>query len=387
MAPADERARALLRLVLVPGLGPARISRLIDAFGSPDAVLGAPATRLARVRGIGPALSESIAAGLSGDGREAEEELERLHALGGRLVGVGEAGYPSLLASMPTAPQVLFVRGGLEPGGADRYTVSIVGSRACTSYGIEQGERFGRELAAAGLSVVSGGARGIDSAAHRGALKGGGRTVVVLGCGLGCVYPPENAKLFDAIVDHGGSIVSELPCGRPPEAGNFPARNRVIAGMSLGVVVVEAARGSGALITANHAVELGREVMALPGRVDSVASEGSNGLLQRSEAALVTRPGDVLDALETDARYLHQGVHDAATRDPRARSVGETSADIGDAQGLGALILGMLDEPKLVDDLATALACPADVVRAEITMLEISGRVLREGLRVRRRKP
>lgn len=383
---ATERTRALLRLVLVPGLGPARIARLIDSFGTPDAVLGAPASRLARVRGIGPALSEQIARGLGGDGREAEEELERLAALGGRAVGQGDPGYPPLLTSERTAPPVLFVRGGYDPKGADRYAVSIVGSRACTSYGIEQGERFGRELGAAGLCVVSGGARGIDSAAHRGALRGGGRTVVVLGCGLGHVYPPENAGLFDDIVAAGGALVSELPCGRAPEAANFPARNRIIAGLSLGVVVMEAARGSGALITANHAVELGREVLAVPGRVDSAASEGSNGLIQRSEASVATCPGDVLDALEGDARHLHRGVHDAATRDPALPGAGEPGVDTTGESELGGLILGLLDEPRLVDELAAAVGRSADAVRAELTMLELSGRVIREGLRVRRRQ-
>jgi DNA processing protein len=291
--PADPRLRDLLRLTLTPGLGPVLIARLIEAFGSPDRALAASAADLERIRGIGPAKAQSFLRGMRDAAALVDEELALAQRLGVRLVDQQSPEYPTLLRTINDAPPLLYIRGQLQPESADRYPVAIVGSRNATAYGIEQAERFAGVLARSGLTIISGGARGIDTAAHRGALRSGGRTIAVLGCGLAECYPPENRELFDRIVagqgDSGGAIISELPLRAPPESDNFPARNRLISGIALGVLVIEAGRKSGSLITARLALEdHNREVMAVPGRVDSPASQGTHELLKLCGRA---RPG------------------------------------------------------------------------------------------------
>jgi len=260
---------------------------------------------------------------------------------------------------------------------------------------VEQATRFALALAQAGLTVVSGGARGVDTAAHRAALRAGeGRTVAVLGCGLATCYPPENAALFDEIVERGGAILSELPLRTGPNAENFPARNRIISGVSLGVLVIEAPAKSGALITARYAAEdQGREVMALPGRADSPASEGTNELIKRGEAAMVTTPRDVLDVLENAARHAHAGSHGARTlayawggagegpfepggegASGRDRSVGERG--LTDRQ---RAVLEAIGEGASVDRVVELTGLEAGVVLTEATMLELKGLAARRG--------
>lgn len=381
----DAACAAMLRLTLTPGLGPVLIDRLLAEFGSAEEALGATAVKLRRIRGIGPGTAEPIARGLSDSAALVEPELTRARALGVSLVFKGGLGYPPLLAQLPDAPPLLYVKGSLEGDGPDRYPVAIVGSRRCTAYGLEQAERFGGLLARSGLTIISGGARGIDTAAHRGALRASGRTVAVLGCGLAHVYPPENEELFEQIAAS-GAVVSELPLETPPTPDNFPARNRIISGLSLGVLVIEAGNRSGALITARMAGEdHGREVMALPGRVDSEASQGSLSLLKDGGAALVMNPGDVLAQLESPARHHHRGSH-AARYGP---GPGEESADPvpsacapPDDAALSPeqrVILAALDEPATIDELVMATAIPPHVVRAELTVLEMQRRVRRDG--------
>jgi DNA processing protein len=210
-----------------------------------------------------------------------------------RAIARDEAEYPASLAGAPTAPSALWVRGAVIP--ADGLAVALVGSRRATGYGLEVAERLARDLASRGVTIVSGLARGIDAAAHRGALAAGGRTIAVLGCGVDRVYPPEHGRLAGEI-ERSGAVVSELPPGTPPLPHHFPARNRIIAGLALGVVVVEAAERSGSLITAGWAGELGREVMAVPGRATSPESRGTNRLIQDG-AALVLDWQDVVDQL------------------------------------------------------------------------------------------
>ncbi|MEZ6165634.1 MAG: DNA-processing protein DprA [Phycisphaerales bacterium] len=372
--------RSLLALTLIPGLGPVRIAGLIAGIGSPEGVLGASASRIARVPGIGEKTAASIAKHLHASIDRVDAELQRIAACDAHVIALGDDDYPPLLASIPSAPPVLTVRGSLDPMGTHKYGCAIVGSRACSVYGIEQAERFGGALGSAGLTIISGGARGIDTAAHRGALGADASTIVVLGCGLEHNYPPENRDLFDEIVDKGGAIVSELPVGTAPDAKNFPARNRIISGLSLGVLVIEAGRKSGALITARHASEdHGREVMGLPGRVDSSSSAGTLDLL-REGAHLVVEPGDVLSILRQDAQHLFAGTHDAKTRDPKRIP----PAPIPEPEGELGSIARALGEPRTADELAEMLSIDPGSLRSQLTMLEIQGVVRREGARFAR---
>lgn len=381
---ADAAIRDLLQLTLTPGLGPVLISRLLAAFGSAAAALEASAADLERIKGIGTGKSVAFVKGFREARAKVDDELALAERLGVTLVPRGDPMYPPLLASIDDAPPLLYLRGRLDPSGPDRYPVAIVGSRNATAYGIEQAERFAGVLGRAGLVVVSGGARGIDTAAHRGALRGGGRTVAILGCGLAECYPPENAELFDRIAASGGAVISELPLRTHPEADNFPARNRLISGMSLGVIVIEAGKRSGSLITARLAAEdHGREVMAVPGRVDSPASWGTHELLKQGGAALVTEPGDVLAILETPARHSFNGSHQDRYADPTraadslfADRVSTGALPLSDVQ---RAILAALDSPRTLDELAQATGLSPATLRAEVTVLEIQRRVRRAG--------
>ncbi len=280
---------AWLSLRLAPGIGSVRFLRLVEALGSPEAVLQAPWEQLAAIKGISQELAQGIAKGkLTAD---PQAELSRLEKLGGRVVTWEHAEYPPLLKSVFAPPPMLFVCGDMQPclqGG-----VAIVGSRAYSPYGRRVAEDVARDLALAGKSVISGLARGIDTTAHKAALEAGGHTVGILGCGLDVAYPPENRQLIMEIAQK-GAVISEFPLGTPPAAGNFPVRNRVISGLSLAVVIVEAGRKSGSLITARHALDQGREVFAVPGPVGSPQSEGCHDLI-RQGAHLLSSAADLLE--------------------------------------------------------------------------------------------
>ena len=279
-----------LALRLVKGVGSVRYARLIEAFGSPGAVLAAPEAELARIKGIPPAVAQAIAR------REfradPEAQLARLEKMRARVLTLADPDYPPLLAQVYAPPPVLFLRGGLGPcrtGG-----VALVGSRAASAYGRRVTGEVARDLARAGVSVVSGLARGIDSAAHQGALQGGGHTVAVLGCGLDVAYPPENTTLVAEMLAAGGAVLTEFPLGTPPAAANFPVRNRIISGLCRAVVVVEGGLRSGSLITARHALDQGREVFAVPGPVGSPGSQGCHHLI-RQGARLLSSARDLLE--------------------------------------------------------------------------------------------
>lgn len=395
----SPETRDLLRLTLTPGLGPVFISRLAESLGSYEAIIRANEHALRRVRGIGDERARTIARGIAESERRAETELARAEQLGVAILGIQEPGYPALLRQIPNAPPILYIRGEVKPQSDDQYGVAIVGSRSCTLYGTEQSERFAMALAQSGLTIVSGGARGIDTAAHRAALRVKGRTIAVLGCGLAHCYPPDNQDLFDTIagVADGsprGAIISELPLDTPPSAENFPARNRIISGLSLGVLVIEAGRRSGALITARQAVEEhGREVFALPARVDSASSAGTLDLIKSGGAAMVTHPDDILAALESPARHHHGGTH-AARYAPPSNTESEqlpfaapptpTPRDLALSASQSA-ILAALDEPRSIDELARALGLDAAALRADITVLEIKRRLERRGSLLARR--
>ncbi len=287
---ADEaRVRAMVRLSLAEGVGPITFARLMESFGEPARVFESSVGRLMDVEGVG---EKTAAAIRSVDERQADAELEGAAALGARIVALGDETYPPCLARISDPPIVLYVLGELR---AVEPAVAIVGSRSASFYGRKQARRIAADLAGYGFAVVSGGARGIDAAAHEGALEAGGRTIAVLGSGLACIYPSENAELIKRIAAS-GAVVSEFPMRFPPAAGNFPRRNRIVSGLSLGVVVAEAGEKSGALITARHAMEQNREVFAVPGPVDSPNARGCHRLI-RDGAHLVESAADVVDAL------------------------------------------------------------------------------------------
>ncbi|MEM9187338.1 MAG: DNA-processing protein DprA [Planctomycetota bacterium] len=288
--PLDPLVVSEVRLAMVPGVGPRTRLALLAELGSPQAVLGAGRSRLLQVAGVGPKLADKI---LAAGELDAEGELATACRHGIRVLLPSADGYPRALREVHDPPAVLFTRGDLLAG--DQIAVALVGSRHATRYGLEQAERLGQELARAGVTVVSGLARGIDAAAHRGALAAGGRTLAVLAGGLLKLYPPEHRGLAEDVVAN-GCLIAEAPPRMPPMSGSFPQRNRVISGLSLGVVVVEAANRSGALITARHAGEQGREVFAVPGPVTSRLSRGCHGLI-RDGAKLVAGVDDILEEL------------------------------------------------------------------------------------------
>ena len=280
-----------LRLNLVPGVGPRLRRLLFNRFATAEAVLNAAPSELRGVPGIGAKLSQSIArANLE---IHPEEEIALCQQHGIAILSELSDNYPRVLREIPDPPGILFMRGSLLP--QDAMAIAIVGSRHGTHYGLAQAERFAASLARAGLTIISGLARGIDAAAHRGALAAGGRTIAVLGGGLLNMYPPEHQGLADEVAAH-GAVISEVPPRAEPLGGMFPQRNRIISGLSLGVLVVEAAAGSGALSTARHANEQGREVFAIPGRIDNRMSHGCHRLI-RDGAKLVETADDVLEEL------------------------------------------------------------------------------------------
>ena len=382
--------RSLLKLTLTPGVGPVLCERLLRHFGSAEAVAAASPAELQRVEKIGPRTANTIARGLRESDRLVDEELALASKLGVGYFPRGSDAYPAMLEDIPSPPPLLGALGQFDPNGTDRFGVAIVGSRRCSAYGMEQAERFAGVLASAGVTIVSGGARGIDTAAHRAALRLGGRTVAVLGCGLAECYPPENKELFSKIAASGrGAVVSELPLRTKPASENFPARNRIISGLSLGVLVIEASERSGALITARLAAEEhGREVMAIPGRVDSPASAGTHRLLKAGGAHLVTEPRDVLELLERPALHLHEGNHAPLYTQPaslfapgagdggRKTTAAAPPAPIGD-EPIASAILGALDEPLTLDEIAQSTGLGIAELRAAMTALEIRGRVRR----------
>jgi DNA processing protein len=401
-----QLGKDLLPFSLTPGLGPVLTARLIEwCEGDLARAAAAGVSTLRHIPGFGRTRAQAVAEGLAAAGERASKEIDAAHRLGVRIVAKGDAAYPELMAALPDAPWVLYVRGTLDPAARDRYPVAIVGSRKCTAYGLEQARTFGAAFARAGLTVVSGGARGVDSSAHRGVLASGGRTIAVLGCGLAHCYPPENRDLFEAIASQ-GAVVSELALETTPHADQFPARNRIISGLSLGVVVIEADERSGALITARVAAEdHGREVMALPGRVDSPSSRGTHSLIKSGGASLVSDPADVLSILEGPARHLHANTHASRFR-PMGGLAGGLADGLTDglADAMSGGRLGMARAPMTtgvveltevqrqiwdrlggggltLDELWESTGLDVGVLRRELMALELGRRVRREGTR------
>lgn len=286
----DPEFIAALRLALSSGIGPAKVQALQNYFGSLSAALAATTSQLQAVSGIGPKVAKTIA---SASQLDVQRELDHCQDFGIQILTRSCEAFPELLREIADPPTLLFVKGELLP--CDELAVAIVGTRHATHYGKKQAERFGYELAKAGFTIASGLARGIDAAAHRGALKAKGRTIAFLGGGVSKIYPPEHEELA-AEVAANGAVVSEAAPLVSPIAGAFPQRNRLITGMSLGVVIIEAAARSGALISARMAMEQNREVFAVPGQIDNPVARGVNSLI-RDGATLVQSVDDVIEQL------------------------------------------------------------------------------------------
>jgi DNA processing protein len=297
--PISDAGRKCLRLHLAEGVGPIQFKKVLERFGSIDRALGASADELTRVNGFGPQSARKAAA--SRDAADVDQEASLADRHGVSIHCILDEDYPEILRHLPDPPPILYVKGRYLP--EDALAIAIVGARRCTHYGREQANRFAGILAEAGLAIVSGMAYGADTAAHRGCLIAGGRTIAVLGCGLSQVYPPENAELAERIVEH-GALISELPMSAQPLARHFPKRNRIIVGLSLGVLVVEAAARSGALITGRLASEYNREVFAVPGRLDNPYAVGVNSLIRDGHAKLAMDLDDILGELGEVGRSL-----------------------------------------------------------------------------------
>jgi DNA processing protein len=339
--------RDWIALNMTPGVGPRAAARLLERFGSAEGVFGALRSELERLR-LRPEAVESIA--LRDRHAKAARELERVREMEGADVLVLDDGaYPQLLREIPDPPVTLYVRGRWAEC-LEAPCVAVVGSRRCSTYGQNVALMLARDLASRGVTIVSGLARGIDAAAHRGALEVGGRTVAVLGTGLDEVYPRDHRRLAAEILERGGALVTQFPLGTPPVAENFPYRNRIISGLSLGIVVVEAAENSGSLITARLALEQGREVYAVPGNITSRNSFGSNYLIKGAGAKLVQQWQDVAAEFPPDIA--------AALLPPEPKKGSKRSdadaalpADLSDTER-AVLKLISTDEPAHIDALA-----------------------------------
>ena len=360
-----------LRLNLVRGLGPRSQQKLLQAFGSPANVFAQSRESLQRVSGIGSRIIEGI---LSTDRQAAEQELAECEDWQIDVLSYDCSAYPQLLREIPDPPSVLYTRGRLQCH--DEVAIAIVGSRRCSRYGIEQAERLAYDLAGVGVSIVSGLARGIDAAAHRGALRAGGRTIAVCATGVNTVYPPEHAELAEEIVQQ-GALVTECSLKQAPVPGLFPQRNRIISGLSLGVIVVEAAISSGAMHTVRHAMEQGREVFAVPGRVDSPGSEGCLSLI-REGVTLVRSAADVLSELGPLQSPLHADEGETV-HTPRELALSDVEKQV----------LNLVpEEADSIDRVIESAAIDSAQVISTLTMLEMKQFVVRMpgGLIVRSRR-
>lgn len=287
------RTECYLALNSVRLIGPVRVRRLREAFGSVESILQADASRLTRVEGIGEAAARAITQW--SDHWNLQRELEEIARLGLSVVDCEDPDYPSLLREIYDPPLVLYYRGDLS--AARRRGVAVVGSRHTSRYGEDCAKKLAYQLAYAGLTIHSGLARGIDTFAHQGALAAKGRTTAVLGCSLDHIYPPENRALADKIAEEGGVLISEFPLGTPPDRQTFPMRNRIVSGLSHGLLVVEAGESSGALITARMALDQGRSIFAVPGRIDSPHARGCHRLIKEG-AKLVESAQDILSEFD-----------------------------------------------------------------------------------------
>jgi len=348
-----------IRLNMIRGIGPILQRRLLEHFGSVREIFRASPTALSAVRRIGGQVADAIAA--SREEIDLTRELDLIREFDVEVVPLESERYPRNLKEIDNPPLILYVRGTLQP--EDALAVAMVGTRRASIYGLNAASRLAAGLAGMGVTVVSGLAVGVDSAAHRGALKALGRTIAVLGSGLANIYPRENSALADQISGN-GALISEFPMLFPVEPANFPRRNRLISGLSLGVAVVEAGRRSGALITARWGGEQGREVMAVPGRIDAPTSQGTNRLI-RDGATAVTSAHDIVAALGP----LHQPLATEAgeVRQPRELVLNDVERQVLDQLEVS--------DPRTTDDIVAAADLPVSTVASVLLVLQTKGLV------------
>ena len=349
-----------LALSDVNGIGRVLYKRLIDAFASPEAVFSAAPLKLKDVEGINDKIIRELK-DFRPDDKKIRNELTKIKDSDIRFITLTNNAYPQNLKSIYDPPPYLYVKGDLK--NEDRLSVAIIGSRSATNYGRQITETISKELSSLGITIVSGMARGIDSFAHQSAIDSGGRTIAALGCGIDVVYPPENKALMERIRSS-GAVISEFPFGTPPEATNFPQRNRIISGLSLGTVVIEAADDSGSLITANYAVEQGKELFAVPGNITSRMSKGSNSLIKKG-AKLINSADDIIEELIPRLK--------GELKDIRSLKNSAAIANLSDEERL--IFDNVSLEPKHIDKLTIESKMPTNKASALLLNLELKGAV------------
>lgn len=346
--------RYWIALSMLSDIGPLSARKLLSAFGTPEKIFNARLDELLEIENIGRNRASSITQFSSW--KDVEKQAKLIEQRGITAVSFESPSYPELLREIDAAPLILYMKGSLVP--QDRYAIAVVGSRKLTEYGASVSDSLAEALASLGFTIVSGMARGVDSLAHNAALRAGGRTIAVLGSGVDVPYPPENKTLMERIAGS-GSVVSEFPPGTPPDKENFPRRNRIISGLSLGVLIAEATSDSGALITARYAADQGREVFAVPGNISSANSAGANELIRKG-AVLVRHANDIVEELAPVLKGF-------------IRAAGKAAIDITeDEQSLCTLLSG---EPKQVDDISRESGLPSSKVLGALLGLEMKGAV------------
>jgi len=339
----------------VTGIGSVRLKALLDCFKGPGDILKATRGELSRVAGLNAAVIDGILSIREKFDLDREKRLIKDHGV--EIISIEDERYHKLLKNISSAPILLYIKGRLSE--RDEYAVAIVGSRAASMNGLKNSRRLAMELASLGITVTSGMARGIDAAAHKGALDAGGRTLAVLGSGLARIYPPEHISLAEKIASS-GAVISEFPMESPPASEHFPRRNRVISGLSLGVLVVEAAKRSGSLITAGFALEEGRDVFAVPGRPGELTSAGTNDLI-RQGAKLVESADDIVSELDISVMDTERGA-------------AEKSTDIAGLSEEEKRIFGLLGEgPMHIDTLSEGLDIPGEKIMGALLRLQSKG--------------
>ncbi|MFC1674484.1 DNA-processing protein DprA [Candidatus Omnitrophota bacterium] len=354
------RLEALVGLNLVGEIGGIRLNKLLRYCGGHEDILKSPCAKLAGIFGIGERIAQKIR---SIKLQDIDREFSLAGELGLKIVTLEDAVYPQNLKEIPDPPIVLYVLGQLQKDDSD--SLAIVGSRRASFYGLSCAEKFAGDLSAYGITVVSGMARGIDTSAHKGALKAGGRTIAVIGSGFKHIYPPENKGLAGQIAGS-GAVISEFPMDARPLPQNFPRRNRIISGLSKGVLVVEAARNSGALITADFALEQGRDVFALPGKVDSGTSLGTNGLIQQG-AKLVSCVEDIVEEFAPYLRFLRVKNEEALPKEALRNRLKDLSLEES------ALYELIAKDPTPLDEISEKSQLDIPVISELVLRLQITG--------------